>query len=50
VPIRVVLAEDFVVVREVLVQLLHRSPEVDLVAIADEPTLLLETTPSTSTT
>jgi DNA-binding NarL/FixJ family response regulator len=41
VPIRVVLADDSVAVREVLAQLLERSPDIDLVAIAaDEPTLL----------
>jgi DNA-binding NarL/FixJ family response regulator len=41
VPIRVVLAEDSVAVRDVLAQILNRSPDVDLVATADdEPTLL----------
>jgi DNA-binding NarL/FixJ family response regulator len=41
VPIRVVLAEDSVVVRDVLAQILDRSPDVELVAVADdEPTLL----------
>jgi DNA-binding NarL/FixJ family response regulator len=41
VPIRVVLADDSVVVQDVLAQILNRSPDIDLVAIADdEPTLL----------
>jgi DNA-binding NarL/FixJ family response regulator len=41
VPIRVVLADDSVAVRDVLAQILNRSPEIDLVATAaDEPTLL----------
>jgi DNA-binding NarL/FixJ family response regulator len=41
VPIRVVLADDSLAVREVLVEILARSPEIDLVATAvDEPTLL----------
>jgi DNA-binding NarL/FixJ family response regulator len=41
VPIRVVLAEDSVAVRDVLVDILSRSPDVDLLATAeDEPTLL----------
>jgi DNA-binding NarL/FixJ family response regulator len=41
VPIRVVLAEDSVAVRDVLVELLNRSAEIELVATADdEPTLL----------
>jgi DNA-binding NarL/FixJ family response regulator len=41
VPIRVVLADDSVVVRDVLAQILNRSPDIDLVATADdEPTLL----------
>jgi DNA-binding NarL/FixJ family response regulator len=41
VAIRVVLAEDFAPVREVITQILNRSPEVELVATAgDEPTLL----------
>jgi len=41
VPIRVVLADDSVAVRDVLAQILNRSPDVDLVATAgDEPTLL----------
>jgi DNA-binding NarL/FixJ family response regulator len=40
-PIRVVLADDSVAVREVLAQILDRSPDIDVVAIAeDEPTLL----------
>ena len=40
-PIRVVLADDSVAVRDVLAQILNRSPDVDLVATAgDEPTLL----------
>jgi DNA-binding NarL/FixJ family response regulator len=41
VPIRVVLADDSVAMRDVLAQILDRSPEVELVATADdEPTLL----------
>jgi DNA-binding NarL/FixJ family response regulator len=41
VPIRVVLADDSVVVRDVLVRILSRSPDIELVATAvDEPTLL----------
>jgi DNA-binding NarL/FixJ family response regulator len=41
VPIRVVLADDSVAVREVLARILNRSAEIDLVATADdEPTLL----------
>jgi DNA-binding NarL/FixJ family response regulator len=41
VPIRVVLADDSLAVRDVLVQILGRSPDIDVVAIADdEPTLL----------
>jgi DNA-binding NarL/FixJ family response regulator len=41
VPIRVVLADDSVAVRDVLAQVLKRSPDIDLVGIAvDEPTLL----------
>jgi DNA-binding NarL/FixJ family response regulator len=41
VSIRVVLADDSVVVRDVLAQILERSPDIDLVATADdEPTLL----------
>ena len=40
-PIRVVLADDSLAVREVLAQILNRSPDIDLVATADdEPTLL----------
>ena len=40
-PIRVVVADDSVVVQDVLAQILNRSPDIDLVAIADdEPTLL----------
>jgi DNA-binding NarL/FixJ family response regulator len=40
-PIRVVLADDSVAVREVLAHILNRSPDIDVVAIADdEPTLL----------
>lgn len=39
--IRVVLADDSVAVRNVLAQILELSPDIDLVAIADdEPTLL----------
>jgi DNA-binding NarL/FixJ family response regulator len=39
--IRVVLADDSRAVRDVLAEILNRSPEVDLVALADdEPTLL----------
>jgi DNA-binding NarL/FixJ family response regulator len=41
VPIRVVLADDSVAVRDVLAQILNRSPDIDLVGTADdEPTLL----------
>jgi DNA-binding NarL/FixJ family response regulator len=41
VPIRVVLADDSVAVRDVLAQILNRSPDIDVVATAeDEPTLL----------
>jgi DNA-binding NarL/FixJ family response regulator len=41
VPIRVVLADDSVAVRDVLVRILSRSPDIELVATADdEPTLL----------
>jgi DNA-binding NarL/FixJ family response regulator len=41
VPIRVVLADDSVAVRDALAQVLSRSPDIDLVATAsDEPTLL----------
>jgi DNA-binding NarL/FixJ family response regulator len=41
VAIRVVLADDSVAVRDVLVRILSRSPDVDLVATAaDEPSLL----------
>src|SRR3954452_2574691 len=41
VPIRVVLADDSLAVRDVLMQILNRSPGIDLVATADdEPTLL----------
>jgi DNA-binding NarL/FixJ family response regulator len=41
VPIRVVLADDSLAVRDVLVHILGRSPDIDVVAIADdEPTLL----------
>jgi len=41
VPIRVVLADDSVAVRDVLAQILERSPDIDLVATAeDEATLL----------
>jgi DNA-binding NarL/FixJ family response regulator len=41
VPIRVVLADDSVAVRDVLARILNRSPDIDLVATADdEPTLL----------
>ena len=40
-PIRVVLADDSVAMREVLAQMLDGSPDIDVVAIAeDEPTLL----------
>ena len=40
-PIRVLVADDSVVVQDVLAQILNRSPDIDLVAIADdEPTLL----------
>jgi DNA-binding NarL/FixJ family response regulator len=41
VPIRVVLAEDSVAVRDVVAHVLTRSPDIELVAIAgDEPALL----------
>lgn len=41
VPIRVVLAEDSPLLRDVLAEILERSPDIELVAIADdEPTLL----------
>jgi DNA-binding NarL/FixJ family response regulator len=41
VPIRVVLADDSVAVRDVLAQILNRSPDIEVVATADdEPTLL----------
>jgi DNA-binding NarL/FixJ family response regulator len=41
VPIRVVLADDSIAVRDVLARILSRSPDIDLVATAvDEPTLL----------
>jgi DNA-binding NarL/FixJ family response regulator len=41
VPIRVVLADDSVAIRDVLAQILDRSPDIDIVATADdEPTLL----------
>jgi DNA-binding NarL/FixJ family response regulator len=40
-PIRVVLADDFPAVRDVLAEILNMSSEIDLVALAeDEPTLL----------
>ena len=40
-PIRVVLADDSDAMRDVLAQILNRSPDIDLVATADdEPTLL----------
>ena len=40
-PIRVVLADDSVAMREVLAQMLDGSPDIEVVAIADdEPTLL----------
>ena len=40
-PIRLVLADDSVAVRDVLAQILDRSPDIDVVAMADdEPTLL----------
>ena len=40
-PIRVVLADDSVEMRDVLVQILDRSPDIDVVAVADdEPSLL----------
>ena len=40
-PIRVVLADDSVAVRRVVAEMLTRSPDIDLVATADdEPTLL----------
>ena len=48
-PIRVVLADDSVIVRDALAQILERSPDVDLVATADDEATLLaaieETTP-----
>ena len=41
-PIRVVLADDSLAVRDVLAQILNRSPDIDVVATADdEPTLLV---------
>jgi DNA-binding NarL/FixJ family response regulator len=41
VPIRVVLADDSLVVRDVLEEILNRSPDIEVVATADdEPTLL----------
>jgi DNA-binding NarL/FixJ family response regulator len=41
VPIRVVLADDSAAVRDVLAEILNRSPDIDVVATADdEPTLL----------
>jgi DNA-binding NarL/FixJ family response regulator len=41
VPIRVLLADDSVAVRDVLEQILDRSPDIDVVGTAeDEPTLL----------
>jgi len=41
VPIRVVLADDSVAVRDVLAEILSRSPDIDVVAtVGDEPTLL----------
>jgi DNA-binding NarL/FixJ family response regulator len=41
VPIRVLLADDSVAVRDVLAQILDRSPDIDVVGTADdEPTLL----------
>jgi DNA-binding NarL/FixJ family response regulator len=41
VPIRVVLADDSLMVRDVLAEILDRSPEIEVVATADdEPTLL----------
>ncbi len=40
-PIRVVLADDSLAVRDVLAEILDRSPDIDLVATGvDEPTLL----------
>jgi DNA-binding NarL/FixJ family response regulator len=40
-PIRVVLADDSRAVRDVLAEILNQSPEIDIVALAeDEPTLL----------
>ena len=40
-PIRIVLADDSVAMRDVLVEILTRSPDIDVVATADdEPTLL----------
>src|SRR4051794_31527075 len=44
VPIRVVLADDSLVVRDVLAEILNRSPDIEVVATADdEPTLLAAT-------
>jgi DNA-binding NarL/FixJ family response regulator len=41
VPIRVVFADDSVAIRDVLAEILERSPDIDVVATAhDEPTLL----------
>jgi DNA-binding NarL/FixJ family response regulator len=41
VPIRVLLADDSAAVRDVLAQILNRSPDIDVVGTAyDEPTLL----------
>jgi DNA-binding NarL/FixJ family response regulator len=41
VPIRVLLADDSIPVRDVLAQILDQSPDIDVVGIADdEPTLL----------
>ena len=41
VPIRVLLADDSAAVRDVLAEILDRSPDIDLVGVAeDEPTLL----------
>jgi DNA-binding NarL/FixJ family response regulator len=41
VPIRVVLADDSVAVRDVLAEILNRSPEIDVVAIAEDESTLL---------
>jgi DNA-binding NarL/FixJ family response regulator len=41
VPIRVVLADDSVAVRDVLAQILSRSPDIELVATADDEATLL---------